>query len=156
MLGALAAVIPPRSGDEMSRGGRRERRAAASARHRSALAPLFGRLRLRTARRALCDAWCAVAQHDEAAKACAGILRGFHADARDSIDGVDYDARLGAYDECTAEWFSSAPSASVVPVLNHVIHELRGQDMALRHAAAAALGRFLDAAVRSGGRATHP
>ena len=158
VLGALAAVIPPRT-DSQGRGADEDAAsslAAASARHRSALAPLFGRLRLRTARRALCDAWCAVAQHDEAANACAGILRGFHADARDSIDGVDYDARLGAYDECTAEWFSSAPSASVVPVLNHVIHELRGQDMALRHAAAAALGRFLDAAVRSGGAGDAP
>ena len=48
-------------------------------------------------------------RHDEAANACAGILRGFHADARGSIDGVDYDARLGAYDECTEEWFCSAP-----------------------------------------------
>ena len=154
VLGALAAVIPPRSDDMPEEDVANARDAAA--RHRSALAPLFGRLRSRTARLALCQAWSAVATHDEAANACAGILRGFHADARGSIDGVDYDARLGAYDECTEEWFCSAPPASVVPVLNHVIHELRGQDMALRHAAAAALGRFLDAAVRSGGTGDTP
>ena len=148
VLGALAAVVPPP--DELREDADRAAAATAAARHRSALAPLFGRLRSRSARKALCHAWNAIGRHDVAADACAKILNDFHADAKNSIDGIDYDTRLGAYDLLTAEWFLAAPPASSVPVLNHVIHELRGADMALRHAAAAALGRFLDAAVRSG------
>jgi U3 small nucleolar RNA-associated protein 20 len=148
VLGALAAVVPPP--DELHEDADRAAAATAAARHRSALAPLFGRLRSRSARKALCHAWNAIGRHDVAADACAKILNDFHADAKNSIDGIDYDTRLGAYDLLTAEWFLAAPPASSVPVLNHVIHELRGADMALRHAAAAALGRFLDAAVRSG------
>ena len=89
VLGALAAVIPPRSDDMPEEDVANARDAAA--RHRSALAPLFGRLRSRTARLALCQAWSAVATHDgrrTRARGYSGVPRG----REGSIDGVDYDA----------------------------------------------------------------
>ena len=145
VLAALVSVLPPRGAlldpEEAAEA------AEAAGRHRAALAPLFGRLRTRHARRALVDALDAVAAHDPAAAKAAEVLADLHADSKASIEGIDYDARLGAYERLDAAWFSDAPPAAVVPVLHHVIHELRGQDMALRHAAAAALERFLEAAV---------
>jgi U3 small nucleolar RNA-associated protein 20 len=145
VLNALSSVIPPAN----ARLDEEEAAAAAAAanRHRSALAPLFGRLRQRHARRALVAAIKALAVHDAAAAAVAPVLADLHADARDSIEGVDYDRRLSAYENLDVAWFKAMPSAAAVPILHHVIHELRGSDMALRHAAAAALERFLDAAV---------
>ena len=147
VLQALAAVTPPA---EATLDPERARDAANAAdRHRRALAPLFGRLRQRAARRALVDAFEVIGARDDAARAAAGILADLHADARDSIDGVDYDRRMRAYETLDAAWFASNPPAAAVPLLHHVMHELRGSDMALRHAAAAALERFLDAAVAS-------
>ena len=147
VLQALAAVTPPA---EATLDPERARDAANAAdRHRRALAPLFGRLWQRAARRALVDAFEVIGARDDAARAAAGILADLHADARDSIDGVDYDRRMRAYETLDAAWFASNPPAAAVPLLHHVMHELRGSDMALRHAAAAALERFLDAAVAS-------
>ena len=114
VLGALAAVIPP-SRHEMSREDATAATAAAarrgSLRSRAPLWPIA----VEGGSSGAVQRVELIAVHDEAADACAGILQGFHADARDSIEGVDYDARLGAYDECTAEWFFGVPSASVVP-----------------------------------------
>jgi U3 small nucleolar RNA-associated protein 20 len=163
VLHALAAVVPPAprlsaeknsSTSDKKTSGRDDEEtrfdaaaAAAANRHRAALAPLFGRLRTRTARRALVAAFTSVAARDVAASVAAPILRNLHADAKNAVDGADYDARLGAYETLDARWFSSCPPAAVVPILHHMLHELRGSDMALRHAASAALERFLDAAV---------
>jgi hypothetical protein len=145
VLNALSSVVP--SADAHLSVEQAAEVAAAAARHRSALAPLFGRLRQRHARRALVAAVRAIAAHDPAAAAAAPVLADLHADSRDSIEGVDYDKRLSAYENLDQAWFASSPTAAAVPILHHVIHELRGSDLALRHAAAAALERFLDAAV---------
>ena len=119
---------------------------ASAASHAAALTPLFGRLRTRHARAALCRAFRAAGAWDEAARVASSVLEKLHAESRESVDGVDYDVRLDAYDALDAAWFRRVPAASVAPVAHHVLHELRGKDMALRHAAAAALARLLDAA----------
>ena len=158
VLSAFAAVAPapraPASGAGASRASEAEAAedaatSASAARHAASLAPLFGRLRTRSARAALCRAFRAAGAWDEPTKVAASVLERLHAESRASVDGVDYDARLDTYDALTVEWFGNAPAAATAPVAHHVLHELRGKDMALRHAAAAALERLLDAAAGS-------
>ena len=151
VLAAFAATSPAPPSETETRDGVSQSEMASmrsSAKsHAASLAPLFGRLRTRHARRALCRAFHAAGAWDEPARVAASVLEKLHAESRGSVDGVDYDARLDAYDELTTEWFKKSPPAAAAPVAHHVLHELRGKDMALRHAAAAALERLLDAAV---------
>ena len=153
VLAAFAAVAPaPRllvdgvDGVDVDEQDAESMRSSAAS-HAAALAPLFGRLRTRHARRALCAAFEAVGAWDVGARVASALLNRLHAESRLSIDGVDYDARLDAYDALDVSWFRDAPASSAAPIAHHVLHELRGKDMALRHAAAAALERMLDAAV---------
>jgi U3 small nucleolar RNA-associated protein 20 len=151
VLAAFAAVSPAppsETRDSPSQSEMASMRSSAAS-HAASLTPLFGRLRTRHARRALCRAFRAAGAWDEPARVAATVLEKLHAESRGSVDGVDYDARLDAYDELTTEWFQTSPPAAAAPVAHHVLHELRGKDMALRHAAAAALERLLDAAVGS-------
>ena len=146
VLHAFASVAPkPDSGSDDDETVADMKQAAA--RHRAALAPLFGRLRTRSARRALCKAFAAIGAWDAAAFESSKILEQLHSESKESIDGIDYDKRLDAYDFLNEEWFSSSPPAAATPIAHHLLHELRGKDMALRHAAAAVLARLLDAAV---------
>jgi hypothetical protein len=118
-----------------------------AAKHAVALAPLFGRLRTRGARRALCNAFGAIGAWDHGACQASLVLSRLHSESKESIDGIDYEKRLDAYDSLNLTWFAKTPPQSSTPIAHHLLHELRGKDMALRHAAAAALGRMLDAAV---------
>ena len=148
VLSAFAAVAPaPSKVDEENADSDADAMRSSAASHAASLAPLFGRLRTRNARRALCAAYEAVGAWDEGARVASVVLNRLHAESRESIDGVDYDTRLDAYDALDLQWFRTAPASSAAPVAHHVLHELRGKDMALRHAAAAALERMLDAAV---------
>ena len=151
VLAAFAATSPAPPSEKNTRDGPSQSEIASmrssAASHAASLTPLFGRLRTRHARRALCRAFHAIGAWDEAARVAASVLEKLHAESSGSVDGVDYDARLDAYDELTTEWFKRSPPAAAAPVAHHVLHELRGKDMALRHAAAAALERLLDAAV---------
>ena len=153
VLAAFAATSPAPPSEKNTRDGPSQSEIASmrssAASHAASLTPLFGRLRTRHARRALCRAFHAIGAWDEAARVAASVLEKLHAESSGSVDGVDYDARLDAYDELTTEWFKRSPPAAAAPVAHHVLHELRGKDMALRHAAAAALERLLDAAVGS-------
>ena len=151
VLAAFAATSPAPPSEKNTRDSPSQSEIASmrssAASHAASLTPLFGRLRTRHARRALCRAFHAIGAWDEAARVAASVLEKLHAESSGSVDGVDYEARLDAYDELTTEWFKRSPPAAAAPVAHHVLHELRGKDMALRHAAAAALERLLDAAV---------
>ena len=153
VLAAFAATSPAPPSEKNTRDSPSQSEIASmrssAASHAASLTPLFGRLRTRHARRALCRAFHAIGAWDEAARVAASVLEKLHAESSGSVDGVDYEARLDAYDELTTEWFKRSPPAATAPVAHHVLHELRGKDMALRHAAAAALERLLDAAVGS-------
>ena len=153
VLAAFAATSPAPPSEKNTRDSPSQSEIASmrssAASHAASLTPLFGRLRTRHARRALCRAFHAIGAWDEAARVAASVLEKLHAESSGSVDGVDYEARLDAYDELTTEWFKRSPPAAAAPVAHHVLHELRGKDMALRHAAAAALERLLDAAVGS-------
>ena len=98
---------------------------SSAASHAASLTPLFGRLRTRHARRALCRAFHAAGAWDEPARVAATVLEKLHAESRGSVDGVDYDARLDAYADLTTEWFKTSPPAAAAPVAHHVLHELK-------------------------------
>ena len=62
------------------------------------------------------------------------------------IDELDYEARLGAYRQLTVQkWRQLAHEGAAALLLGHALADLRNpDDLALRHAAAQALDRFLE------------
>jgi U3 small nucleolar RNA-associated protein 20 len=161
-LGALAALWSRLGGAAAGAGagagvGPEQERRAQAERAAAALAPLAGSLETRDAREALCAAFSALGRLLPEVEGSAALLAGLNAASTSSIDDVDYEARTAAYAQLTpAAWAALSPLAAP-PLLQHAARDLRnGDDLALRHAAAQALGHFVAAAAegaRGGGAA---
>jgi U3 small nucleolar RNA-associated protein 20 len=63
------------------------------------------------------------------------------------VDAIDYDARLEAYGCLRPDLWRQMRSVEALPLLHQCLADVRNaDDLALRNAAAQALGRFIDAA----------
>jgi len=114
----------------------------------AALAPLFGILSSREGRQALCACFSTVAALlPEELAGVDTILAGLNAMSMSEVDEADYDARMGAYALLTPEKWTALSMLAGAPLVQHCARDLRNaDDLALRHAAAQALGHLVTAA----------
>eukprot|EP00887_Chlorella_sp_A99_P000887 scaffold5.g887.t1 len=118
----------------------------------AALAPLAGSLEGGDARRELCAAMVALGGVLPEAERPAELLGQLNAMSTAAIDELDYESRLAAYAQLLPTAWAGLAPPQAAPLLHHCFHDLRNAgDLALRHAAAQALARFVAAAAAEGG-----
>ncbi|KAK9818396.1 hypothetical protein WJX72_012002 [[Myrmecia] bisecta] len=118
------------------------------------LAPQAGSLSSQEARKSLGLALKALAGLLPALEASANLVADLNAMSTREVDELDYDARLAAYAQLLPSTWAGFGRLEALPLLHHCLHDLRNaDDLALRHAAAQALARFVEAAAGAAGAA---
>ncbi|GIL90429.1 hypothetical protein Vretifemale_18038, partial [Volvox reticuliferus] len=104
------------------------------------------RLMGRESRAQLAAAYCAVARLLPRMAAPAALLTELTAWSQTSLDDIDYDRRLVAYGKLTATAWGEMDYVQALPLLLTALYDLRNvNDLALRQAAAAAVGNLVTA-----------
>lgn len=118
----------------------------------AALSPLFVVLNGREARLALCRAAVSLGEHllPGPYAEVAALLSDLSAMSAKEIDEPDYDRRMSAYGQLAPGYWSGMEERVATPLLLGTCFDLRNdKDLALRHAAASALSKFVEAATRT-------
>jgi U3 small nucleolar RNA-associated protein 20 len=118
----------------------------------SSMGALAGALSTRAAIQALVEAFAAASRLLPDATLAADLLAGLSAMSAAELDEPDYDARMAAYSRLKPDVWAGATPLSLPPLLHTCLRDLKnGDDLALRHAAAQGLARFVTAAEAEAG-----
>ena len=91
------------------------------------------------------DALSAIAKNFDSLWVSTKILRKLNSTVENSLEEVNFEMRLKAYEKLTTNWFCANSQQNMKAILFQALHDLDSSDFAICHAAQSTVQNFIDA-----------
>lgn len=106
--------------------------------------PLLGRIRSRHLRSEIVSVLAILAEHLNSLANSLTILQNLNSTLKNSLEDIDYEIRLKAYEKLTINWMLENSSQNIKAIIFQSLFDLRSTDFALRQAASKTIQNFID------------
>lgn len=107
--------------------------------------PFLSKVRSISVRSEIIDALSAIAKNFDSLWVSTKILRKLNSTVENSLEEVNFEMRLKAYEKLTTNWFCANSQQNMKAILFQALHDLDSSDFAICHAAQSTVQNFIDA-----------